>query len=79
MVKSFVNTFKRNYMSRMDLCDAPTVLAQSQGAFEYFNEIHPHLSLKMMLSRKPDGGRITPPIRANLATRRCLELRGQDH
>jgi len=29
MAESFVNTFKRDYMSRMDLRDAPTVLAQS--------------------------------------------------
>ena len=48
MAESFVNTFKRDYMSRMDLRDAPTVLAQLPGAFEHFNEIHPHSSLKMM-------------------------------
>lgn len=42
MAESFVNTFKRDYMSRMDLRDAPTVLAQLLGAFEHFNEIHPH-------------------------------------
>ena len=50
--ESFVNTFKRDYMSRMDLCDAPTVLDQLPGAFEHFNEIHPHSSLKMMSPRE---------------------------
>lgn len=52
MVESFVNTFKRDYMSRMDLRDAPTVLAQLPGAFKHFNEIHPHSSLKMMSPRE---------------------------
>ena len=52
MAESFVNTFKRDYMSRMDLRDAPTVLAQLPGAFEHFNEIHPHSSLKMMSPRE---------------------------
>lgn len=52
MAESFVNTFKRDYMSRMDLHDAPTVLAQLPGAFEHFNEIHPHSSLKMMSPRE---------------------------
>ena len=31
MAESLVSTFKRDYMSRMDLCDAPTVLAQLTG------------------------------------------------
>lgn len=44
VAESFVNTFKRDYMSRMDLRDSPTVLAQLPGAFEHFNEIHPHSS-----------------------------------
>ena len=52
MAESFVNTFKRDYMSRMDLRDAPTVLAQLPGAFEHFNEIHPHSGLKMMSPRE---------------------------
>lgn len=51
MAESFVNTFKRDYMSRMDLRDASTVLAQLPGAFEHFNEIHPHSSLKVMSPR----------------------------
>ncbi|ACY34477.1 inactivated transposase [Comamonas thiooxydans] len=36
----------------MDLRDVPTVLAQLPGAFEHFNEIHPHSSLKMMSPRE---------------------------
>jgi transposase InsO family protein len=52
MAESFVNTFKRDYMSRMDLRDAPTVLGQLPSAFEHFNEIHPHSSLKMMSPRE---------------------------
>ncbi|MPM10839.1 IS3 family transposase ISPa56 [bioreactor metagenome] len=52
IAESFVNTFKRDYMSRMDLRDACTVLAQLAGAFEHFNEIHPHSSLKMLSPRE---------------------------
>jgi hypothetical protein len=48
MAESFVNTFKRDYMSRMDLRDAPTVLAQLPGvralqrdppAFEFEDDV----------------------------------------
>ena len=52
MAESFVNTFKRDYLSSMDLRDAPTVLAQLPAAFEHFNEIHPHSGLKMMSPRE---------------------------
>ena len=45
MAESFVNTFRRDYVSRMDLTDAPTVLAQLPDAFEHFNEVHPHSSV----------------------------------
>ena len=41
MAESFVNTFKRDYVSRMDLSDARTVLMQLSAAFEHFNEVHP--------------------------------------
>ena len=51
MAESFVNTFKRDYVSRMDRKDAATVLAQLQAAFEHFNEVHPHSSLKMKSPR----------------------------
>ena len=52
MAESFVNTFRRDYLSRMDLADAATVLEQLQPAFEHFNEIHPHSSLKMRSPRE---------------------------
>lgn len=62
MAESFVNTFRRDYLSRMDLSDAPTVLAQLPAAFEHFNEVHPHSALKMRsprefrrLQRAPEG------------------------
>jgi len=52
MAESFVNTFKRDYVSRMNLQDARTVLAQLPSAFEHFNEVHPHSSLKMKSPRE---------------------------
>ena len=52
MAESFVNTFRRDYESRMDLSDARTVLAQLAAAFEHFNEVHPHSSLKMRSPRE---------------------------
>lgn len=52
MAESFVNTFKRDYVARMDLRDAQTVLAQLPAAFEHFNEVHPHSSLKMRSPRE---------------------------
>lgn len=52
MAESFVNTFKRDYVSRMDLTDARTVIAQLPAAFEHFNEVHPHSSLKMRSPRE---------------------------
>jgi len=36
----------------MDLSDAQTVLAQLPAAFEHFNEVHPHSSLKMRSPRE---------------------------
>ena len=52
MAESFVNTFKRDYVSRMDLIDARTVMAQLPAAFEHFNERHPHSALKMRSPRE---------------------------
>ena len=52
MAESFVNTFKRDYVARMDLRDARTVLKQLPAAFEHFNELHPHSSLKMHSPRE---------------------------
>ena len=54
MAESFLNTCKRDYVARMDLRDAQTVLAQLPAAFEHFNEVHLHSSLKM---RSPRGFR----------------------
>ena len=52
MAESFVNTFKRDYVSRMDLADAQTVMAQLPEAFEHFNNVHPHSSLRMRSPRE---------------------------
>ena len=52
LAESFVNTFKRDYVSRMDLTDAKTVMAQLPGAFEHFNTVHPHSSLTMRSPRE---------------------------
>lgn len=52
MAESFVNTFQRDYVARMDLRDAATVIAQLPAAFEHFNEVHPHSSLKMRSPRE---------------------------
>ncbi|MET3371811.1 transposase InsO family protein [Variovorax boronicumulans] len=52
MAESFVNTFKRDCVSRMGLADARTVMAQMAAAFEHFNEVHPHSALKMKSPRE---------------------------
>lgn len=52
MAESFVNTFKRDDVARMDLRDAATVKAQLPAAFEHFNEVHPHSSLRMRSPRE---------------------------
>lgn len=52
IAESFVNTFKRDYVSDMDLREARTVLAQLPAAFKHFNEVHPHSSLKMQSPRE---------------------------
>lgn len=84
MAESFVNTFKRDYVSRMDLSDAQTVLAQLSAAFEHFNEVHPHSSLKMKSPREFSGkglssyAALTLNNRRYIAYRPCPELQGQD-
>jgi putative transposase len=45
MAESFVNTFKRDYVSQMDRSSADIVLRQMPAAFKHFNEVHPHSSL----------------------------------
>lgn len=52
MAESFVSTLKRDYVARMDLRDAQTDLAHLPVAFEHFNEVHPHSSLKMRSPRE---------------------------
>jgi transposase InsO family protein len=52
IAESFVNTFKRDYVAQMDRCNAVTVLIQLSAAFEHFNEVHPHSSLKMRSPRE---------------------------
>ncbi len=52
LAESFVNTFKRDYVSRMDLANARTVMAQMAAGFEHFNEVHPHSALKMKSPRE---------------------------
>ncbi len=47
-----INTFKRDYLARMSLRDALLVLAQLPAAFERFNEVHPHSSLKRRSPRE---------------------------
>ncbi|GAC1530095.1 MAG: hypothetical protein NVS2B4_08790 [Ramlibacter sp.] len=47
-----MSTFKRDYVSRMDLADATTVMRQLPQAFEHFNEVHPHSALKMRSPRE---------------------------
>jgi putative transposase len=47
-----VNTFKRDCVSRIDIVDARTVMAQMAAAFEHFNEVHPHSALKMKSPRE---------------------------
>ena len=52
MAESFVNTFKRDYVARIERRDARTVLEQLPLAFEHFNEVHPHSSLKLRSPRE---------------------------
>lgn len=40
MAESFVNTFKRDYLTRMELRGAREVLEQLPAAFEHLNELH---------------------------------------
>ena len=64
IAESFVNTLKRDYVSRMDLTDALTVMRQLPAAFEHFNECHPHSSLRMKspreFRRQPKPASIAP-------------------
>jgi transposase InsO family protein len=52
MAESFVKTFKRDYVYVNDVRDAQTVLAQLDGWFCDYNEVHPHKGLKMLSPRQ---------------------------
>jgi len=70
-LKIFVNTFRRDYLSRMDLSDAPNVMRQLPAAFENFNEVHPHSSLKMKSPRefrRNQTAKAMPKLTAPLAS-----------
>jgi transposase InsO family protein len=69
VAESFVNTFKRDYVAHMDRTDASAVLAQLPAAFEHFNEVHPHSSLKM---RSPREYRKHQAARARLVSKTNL-------
>ena len=84
MAESFVNTFKRDYVSRMDLANAKAVMAQMAAAFEHFNEVHPHSALKMKSPRefrqqRAAQQRLLDLSRRYIANSSCPEKRGQDH
>ena len=51
MAEAFVKTFKRDYVERMDRCDAITVMRQLSESFEHYNDVHPHSALKMLSPR----------------------------
>lgn len=48
MAESFVKTFRRDYVERMNRTDAITVMRQLPAAFEHYNTVHPHSALKML-------------------------------
>jgi transposase InsO family protein len=51
MAESFVKTFRRDYVARMDCADAMAVLRQLPAAFQHYNTVHPHSALKMLAPR----------------------------
>jgi len=57
---------RRGYEIRMDLADAPTLLAQLATAFEHFNEVHLHSSLMMRSPREVRRQRVEHMRRAEL-------------
>src|SRR5450830_104729 len=80
MAESFVKTFRRDSVSRMDLSDATRVLAQLPAAFEHFNEVHPHSGLKF--AHRVNSGNIasawaSQTARRSIANRPCPVIRGQ--
>ena len=85
MAESNARTFWRDYLSRMDLSDAHTVMRQLPAAFEHFDERPPHSSLKMKSprhsgrTRRQSNAKINRRHRRQLAYRTCPVIRGQDH
>jgi putative transposase len=51
MAESFVNTFKRDYVSQMDRSTAAAILAQLPDAVTHVNEVHPHSALQLKSPR----------------------------
>jgi putative transposase len=52
MVESFVKTIKHDYITFMHKPDVPTALSHLAGAFEHYNERHPHRALKYRSPRE---------------------------
>lgn len=61
-----MNTIKRAYISKMDLADAKTVMAQLPEAFEPFSSAHPQSSLKMNSAAAAMASFSMPMIRHSL-------------
>ncbi len=70
MVESFVKTIKRGYISIMPKPDGLTAAKNLAGAFEHYNEWHPHSALgyrsprEYLLRRTSDG----------LSDKKCMEI-----
>jgi putative transposase len=52
MAESFVRTMKRDYIAFMPKPDAPTAMQNLAGAFEHYNEHHPHSALNYRSPRE---------------------------
>ncbi len=52
MAESFVKTIKHDYIAFMHKPDVPTALSHLAGAFEHYNERHPHKALKYRSPRE---------------------------
>jgi putative transposase len=67
MAESFVKTIKHDYIAFMHKPDVPTALAHLAGAFEHYNERHPHKALSTVppgssgepLHHQPNGVRVS--------------------
>lgn len=53
MIENFVNTFKRDYVARMDPRDAKTALAQLSAAFEHFTAYITEVQEAAQVRHKP--------------------------